>query len=232
MDFMEPPIPIDGVFKYVLVVRDLASGQLLWGHPIVSKDQEAVWDALTTLFLWWGPPLVMKCDNDGPFIADAIRRLLAENSVLLLLSPPETPEYNGACEAGIGGLKIHAQIESGRHDRPGQWTCDDIETARLMANETANPKGSDHGTPDFEWARRTPITKADRVAFIESYFREAADEVEAQGYLPGIQLSPAAHAAIDRIAIARACVAQGLLYFRRRRVSLQIKPRFWRKISS
>ena len=75
-------------------------------------------DVLAALFAWYGPLLVIKCDND-------VGRLLEKNGVLCLLSPPRTLEYNGACEAGIGSIKLRAHLESARHDRPGQWTCDD-----------------------------------------------------------------------------------------------------------
>jgi transposase InsO family protein len=232
MDFFEPPKPVNGIFKYVLLVRDLGSGNQLWSQPVVNKDRQATWEALKALFLWWGPPLVIKSDNDGAFTAPLIRGLLLENDVLLLLSPPLTPEYNGSCEAGGGSIKLHAHIASARRDCPGEWNSNDIEAARLMANASERPWGFDRSTPDAAWAARMPITRKDRMDFFEAYLKAEADEVARRGFLPGIELSPADRASVDRFAIARACVAQGLLYFRRRRVSLRIKPRFWRKISS
>ena len=74
--------------------------------------------------------------------------MLKAEGIWLLLSPPGTPEYNGACEAGIGSLMTRANHESFRNDRPGEWTCDDIEGARLMANQTARPQGHMGPTPD------------------------------------------------------------------------------------
>ena len=56
---------------------------------------------------------------------------------MLLLSPPGTPEYNGAVEAGIESLKTRAHFIAARNDPPGEWTRDDVEGPRLMANETA-----------------------------------------------------------------------------------------------
>jgi hypothetical protein len=232
MDFAEPTRPVDNIFNYVFAVRDLASGYMLKSQPVAGKDAKGVYDALAALFLQWGPPLVIKCDNELGFIAKLLMNLFDLHGVLLLLSPVDTPRYNGAIEAGIGSLKTHAEFEAARHDRPGEWTCDDIEAARLMANETAHPQGLDGCTPDPAWAQRIPITPAEREAFLERYFREASDEFLARGYIPDDELFPAARAAIDRKAIARACVAQGLLCFRRRRFSLLIKSYFSGKISS
>jgi hypothetical protein len=66
---------------------------------------------------------------------------------LQLLSPPGTPEYNGTCEAGIGSLKTRTHHEAARNDRPGEWTCDDVEGARMMDNETGRPWGVNGLTP-------------------------------------------------------------------------------------
>ena len=53
----------------------------------------------------------------------------------------------GACEAVIGSLKSRAHHKLARNDRPGEWTCDNVEAARVMANEAA--------------ARRTPCAHAE-----------------------------------------------------------------------
>jgi hypothetical protein len=46
--------------------------------------------------------------------------MLKAEGIWLLLSPPGTPEYNGACEAGIGSLTTRANHESFRNDCPGE----------------------------------------------------------------------------------------------------------------
>jgi hypothetical protein len=50
-------------------------------------------------------PLVLKSHNGSSFIADEMRRFLDGWQVRPLFSPPYTPEYNGAIEAGNGALK-------------------------------------------------------------------------------------------------------------------------------
>ena len=52
-----------------------------------------------------------------------------------------------------------------RSGRPGEWSCEDLEAARLEANETARPWGSKGPLPDEVWRSRTPITDEERDAF-------------------------------------------------------------------
>jgi hypothetical protein len=69
MDFAAAPQPIDGVYPYLLAVRDLASGyQLLW-WPVRSPSAEEAILALCSLFAWHGAPLVLKTDNGSAFHA-------------------------------------------------------------------------------------------------------------------------------------------------------------------
>jgi hypothetical protein len=143
------------------------------------------------------------------------------------MSPPYTPEYNGACEAGIGSIKLRAHLESARHDRPGQWTCDDIEAARLMANETARPRG----TPKQSWNGREPVTPVVRAAFHETYSRLECESRQALGFPRQIDLGRVIQPKVDRIAISQALIAHGFLFVRRRRLSLPKKRRFWRRIA-
>jgi hypothetical protein len=68
-----------------------------------------------------------------------------------LRSPPERPEYNGACEAGIGSMKTRTHHQAALRDCSGQWSSDDAEAARCQANETARPWGASEPTPDQCW---------------------------------------------------------------------------------
>ena len=63
-----------------------------------------------------GPPLVVKSDNGSVFGAPAMETLLHDFGVLHLFSPPGTPSYNGAIEAGIGSLKARSEAHAARHD--------------------------------------------------------------------------------------------------------------------
>ncbi len=222
MDFTQPPTPIEDMYVKILVVRDLSSGKTLLSLPVDAETSKSVRDALVALFLEHGVPLVIKSDNGSPFVAEDTQKLLEQWRVMQLLSPPGTPEYNGACEAGIGGLKTRAHHESARNDRPGEWTCDDVEAARLMANQTGRPWGAAGLTPDQAWSHRRPIDQEDRQIFGELVADFAEEARAEQGYLPGIDLGHAARAAVHRVAISRALVALGILEVRRRRIPLAI----------
>lgn len=217
MDFTEAPTPIDAAYPYVLVVRDLGSGTQLLALPAQSQSAEVVRDALRVLFAEHGPPLVLKSDNGSGFVAATTQALLADHRVLALLSPPGTPEYNGACEAGIGGLKTRAHHVAARCGRPGEWTCDDVETARLMANETARPHGSLGPTPDELWAAKLP--RGDRGLLHETLVCVTKEERELFRDESGHETEPDDEAAIERIALCRALIACGHLQLRRRRFS-------------
>ena len=65
----------------------------------------------------YGPPLVRKAD--GGFAADSTRELVKKWGVLLLLSPPRCPSYNGAIEAGIASMKARTDHHAARNGRPG-----------------------------------------------------------------------------------------------------------------
>jgi hypothetical protein len=231
MDFLEPPNPIDGVYKFVLAVRDLSSGNLLWSQAVEHKDAPGVLDALKALFIAYGAPLVIKSDNEGAFSAPEVAALLKAFGVKILLSPPYTPEYNGACEAGIGSLKYRAHEIAARNGRPGQWTCDDLEAARLLANEMSRPQGLNGPSPKTAWEGRQRVSDALRLSFNETYIRLEKEARVELGFPPDKDPDPASQAKIDRVAIPRALVAHDLLFFRRRRISPPIKARFWRKIS-
>ena len=220
MDFTEAPTAIDRTYPYVLVVRDLGSGRQLLALPCESQRAEVVCDALRALFAEHGAPLVLKSDNGSGFVAAATERLLEQHEVIPLLSPPGTPKYNGACEAGIGGLKTRAHHAAARFGRPGEWTCDDVETARLNANETARPCGLSGPTPDELWAARPP--RGDRALLHATLTSMTTEEREHLSDDVGRDLEPEDDAAIARIALCRALVACGHLQFRRRRFPLTI----------
>lgn len=225
MDFTEAPSPIDGQYPYALAVRDLGSGKQLMSLPTVDQSGETVRNALRSLFVEHGVPLVLKSDNGSGFIDDETRALLAAHAVLPLLSPPGTPRFNGACEAGIGGLKTRAHHEAARHDRPGHWTCDDVEVARLMANATPRPHGVDHETPDERWACRSRPEEAARLALIELAKTCTTEERDRLSADVGGVLQRCHEAAAARIGLCRALVQLGYVQLRRRRFTLQIESK-------
>jgi hypothetical protein len=230
VDFTYAPRPIDGAYKYVLLVRDLASGANLLWLPVASKDGKTARDAVRALFLQHGPPLAVKADNDGPFRGSEFESELGEWDVMLLPSPVEMPWYNGSCEAGVGSAKTHTHHEAARHGRPGEWTCDDVETARLKSNEISRPFGGNGPTAEKVWRTRKPITEDEREEFraavahyVDEIREEKAGSIDRMGWQ--------GRAAIERQGIVRGLVRLGYLEIRRRRISPPIKSKKWERIS-
>jgi len=222
IDFKEAPQPIDGIYPYLLAVRDLASGyQLLW-QPVHSENAAVVETALAWLFVLHGAPLVLKMDNGPAFLAELVAKLLEREHVSALVSPPYTPEYNGSIEAGICSLATRTEAEAARQGRPTFSTWEDAAVAQHKANETARPRGPRGPTPGQLWRARTPILPAERTLFRDALARHRTEARREAGFTPEETLKPWKQRALDRCAIRRALVERGYLYFWRRRIPLLI----------
>lgn len=228
IDYTDPPAPIDGIYSSILVLRDLASGYQLLALPTSDQTAKTACDALLPLFRKFGPPIVLKSDN-GAFKAHEMIRFLKQWNVCPLLSPARTPEYNGAVEAGIGSIKTRAHHIATQHGRPGQWTCDDVEAARMLANATSRPHGRHAPTPNSNWKRRDDIALADRNRFFETLnlFQQRID-ARTNSASPSSETAARTDsdaALFHRVAVRRALVAQGLLTLTKpRRITPPIKP--------
>ena len=211
IDFAEPPLPVEGQFARLLAVRDLASGaQLLW-LPVADESAQTACAALKMLFGQHGAPLVLKSDNGSAFIAVEFEALLTTWQVGQLFSPPRTPSYNGSCEAGIGSMKARTHHQAALAGRAGEWACDDVEAARLQANQTARPRGLRGLTPEEAWQGRRLISSEERAAFMETVGRLEREAREEQGFPLEVALDRTSQAAVNRVALRRALVAHGLL---------------------
>lgn len=222
MDHSEPPSPIDGKYEHALAVRDLASGYQLAWLPVEHEDAETTIKALKALFIEHGVPVVIKSDNGSAFVAEDTGDFLTREQVEMLLSPPRTPRYNGACEAGIGSMKTRTHHHAALNDRPGEWTCDDLEAGRRQANETARPWGWKAPTPEAAWRDREPISEEDRTTFKGAVCRWERMLGIHRPSESGKPLTKSESAAIRRRAMACALTAQGYLQVRRGRFSLPI----------
>jgi transposase InsO family protein len=211
IDFAVPPAPLEGRYCRLLAVRDLASGYQLAWLPVADESARTVSDTLQALFRAHGAPLVLKSDNGSAFAAAEIEPLLASWGVCALFSPPHTPRYNGSCEAGIGSMKVRTHHQAAAAGRPGEWTCDDAEAARLQANQTARPWGVRRPTPGEIWGARQAVQDQERVAFAAAARVREQEALAEQGYPPGAILGRLAEAAVRRVAIERALIDQGLL---------------------
>lgn len=222
MDWTDPDEPIDGGYAKVLSVRDLCSGKALLALPSVNERGEQVVRALRKLFAMHGAPLVLKEDNGGSLRCESVELLLAHEGILALTSPPACPRYNGACEAGIGSLKVVAGEMAAAAGREEAWTCDDIEKARRRVN--SRPRVG-RASADAEWEARAPIEEAEREALWRRYREEERRERDARCIAPDARLSGMEQASVDRRAIARALEGEGLVCFRRRWIRPPIRGR-------
>ena len=197
-------------------------------HMLVLPDADldmaadAAIDGLACLFAIHGAPLVLKSDNGPAFIAEQTRTFLESQNVFCLFSPPHTPRYNGAIEAGIGSLKSRTERHAQRHGHPGYWTADDIAFAQAEANATARPQGPRGPNPDDLWAQRSPITLPQRLAFTATVERHRADIQAREGKPKDGPRTDAKERLMDRDAIRRALGEHDLLLFSRRRLPLPI----------
>ena len=223
MDFTQAPTAIDGQLRYLLAVRDLASGQQLLWQPALAQDARQTTQALALLFALWGPPLVMKSDNGPAFIAEATQALLASAGVIPLYSPPYFPRYNGAIEAGIGSLKTRTERHAARHGHPGSWTMDDVAAAQAEANTLSHPRGEHEPVPEVAWSARRRLSTAERALFASTVARLREEEWTKEGQaMEGTQNS-IDERRVDREALRRALVEHGLLLFTRRRIPLPLR---------
>jgi transposase InsO family protein len=221
MDFKKPPTAIEGEFERILVVRDLASGNLLLALPTKDETGATVAAAIRALNLEHGAPLVLKSDNGPGFLSPVLREVLHRFGVLALFSPPYTPRYRGAVEAGIGGLQARAHHLSAQAGRAGEWTCDDVEQARCEANEKGRPHGLSAGIPREIWEHRVRPDAAARRAFRSAVAR-ALRAVRAEHRQANVRPAGCSrhrrHSPVRRAAIARALTEQKILEFRTRRI--------------
>jgi transposase InsO family protein len=223
LDFAEPSElgslvslpPVDGVFAYLLAVRDLASGYILAWLPLLDVTAGLLLPVLRQLFSQHGPPLVMKWDNGSAFRAEAIKALLEETGVIPLYSPPQWPRYNGAIEAGIGSLKTRTELHAARQGNPSAWTSDDLAAAVFEANSLVRYRGR---RPADVWSERTPIRSSERASFQLATERHRFIERTEQKLNMEEHLDHWRESALDRNAVRRALVEHGYLLFRRRRL--------------
>jgi transposase InsO family protein len=223
MDFAEAPSLIDGIYPYLLAVRDLASGkQLLW-RPVLAESAEVVTAELAPLFMAYGAPWVLKSDNGPAFRAGTTKRFLTRWEVFAVFSPPYTPSYNGAIEAAIGSLKIRTRQLALLDGQPDLWTSGLAELARQKANATARPRRLHGLAPDEVWDSRRRLTADNRAAFQATVRQYRFEEWQKQEPLPEDQIDHWSQAKVDRVALRRACVTHDLLLLTRRSIPGQIK---------
>jgi hypothetical protein len=216
MDFKTPPAPVEGVYVGVLVVRDLASGMTLAATGTRTLLAREVAVVVQALFEEHGAPLVMKNDNGSNLIAEDVVSVLEEWRVLVLRSPPRCPSYNGACEAGVGSISRRAEEYAAWAGRPGRWTCDDLESARIQANREGRPRARRRGeSPEEAWRARRRFGWEDRATLRAEALREYLAEWERRCEESDVTDRRVA-ASFERAAVSRALCNLHYLKIRRR----------------
>lgn len=210
MDFTHLPAGVEDLGNRVLVVRDLSSGATLRAEPCESENADDVCRTLSALIDEVGAPLVLKSDNGSGFVAERTRALLEDRGVLPLYSPPGTPAYNGACEAGVGSVKHRAQALAALEH--SQVTLDHLHAAREQANDQLRDRRAGAPRRRDAWGQRPEIEDGLRARLherVDEWRRRCRTE---QGIALGLRLPHAEHASIDRFAIGRALRELRLLH--------------------
>jgi hypothetical protein len=210
MDCSEPPRPIDGRYRAIVHVRDLASRYYLAAMPVARATARAVCDVLRHVSAVGGGPLVLKVDNGSPCTSRVVQRWARRAGTLLLYSPPRYPAYNGSIEASIGALTARTHEVAAAQSHPEHWSVENVETARTAANLTPITPASAM-TPAMRWQRATTITRTERRRFVARY----AHEVAAVTTRAGVD-APLATRAHRRTAIVRTLDRLGYVSIRRR----------------
>lgn len=202
-DFTEPNGRMDGRLRYVLCVRDLASGMQLAALAVEHADSLTAARVIDALCRQHGAPLVLKTDN-GSHFKGALAAVISRWKIAHLLSPPSTPRYNGSIEASIGMLTALAERMAAAPGRPpgsppgsppganpgspAEWdpetpsgglTEADFEAARIAANHRELDRcgsSSAVATAEGRWRLRTIITDSERSAFLAAVADATRDE--------------------------------------------------------
>jgi transposase InsO family protein len=232
IDFAEPSFlgaawslpPVDGLYPYMLAVRDLATGYQLAWLPLLAMTAEAVMAVLARLFAIHGAPLVLKFDNGPQFRADDMKKFLSWAGVIYLYSPPYWPRYNGSIEAAIGSLKSRTEEQAAAAGHYGLWTMGDVAAALREAN-SGHPRRLHGRTPVEAWATRASISEVERVRFELAVDRERMTARSESGIALDENLDHWQEAEVDRVAVSRALVGHDYLLYRRRRVPQTFRGR-------
>jgi transposase InsO family protein len=222
IDHSMPPRPIDGCYSQILAIRDLASGMQLAWTPVADATAAEALPVLAMLVAQHGPPLVLKSDNGSAFISQRFAEWLAAWQIVPLFSPVRMPRYNGACEAGIGGMKRRTELIAARHDRLLDWTCDDLFAALVWANEDHYPRGLAAGTAAGRFAARPTLGEAERNTFRATVV-QFEQELYAAACISGDVLTDKLRAVYHRRAVRRVLVEHDYLSTTRRSIPQPIQ---------
>jgi len=222
IDHSQPPRPINGCYSQILAIRDLASGMQLAWTPVADATAAEALPVLEALVAQHGPPLVLKSDNGSAFISQRFAEWLAAWQIVPMFSPVRMPRYNGAIEAGIGGMKRRTEILAAGQDRLVDWTCDDLFAALVWANEDHYSRGVAAGNAASRFAARPTLGEAERNTFRTAVVK-FEQELYAAACTSGDVLTDKLHAVHHRRAVRHVLVEHDYLSIARRSIPLPIR---------
>ncbi len=167
MDFSVAPQRIEGHYRYLLHLRDLASQYHVAALPVARATATAACGLLRAVCATMPAPLVLKVDNGSAFQSAALQAWARLVGTRLLYSPPCCPRYNGTIEASIASITTRAHHAAVAAGHPARWTCEDVEAARQSANAMIRPV--DRRTAADRWCQAWPITAAERRRFATAH---------------------------------------------------------------
>jgi len=126
-------------------------------------------------------------------------------------------------EAGIGSFKVSAHYAAAKNDRPGQWSCDDLEAARCEMNEFGRPFGISNSSPQEVFNNREPILENERFAFWCRYKHILREVIEKKNMGNVNELKETEKRTINREALSKTLLELEYLTIRKRRVSPPFK---------
>jgi transposase InsO family protein len=167
MDHSQATYRVDGVYRQIFAVRDLASHRQLAWVPVRSTGADEIRPILAALFAEHGATLVIKSDNGSAFQAAETRGWLADQKVLPLFSPAAYPQYNGQLERSNASNKIYTHQRAVAEGHPQHWLRSNLEQACQLANTVSRPWGHRGPTADEAWDARPATTDQEREEFFE-----------------------------------------------------------------
>jgi transposase InsO family protein len=108
MDFMDFSHQPDGIYKYVLHIKDHCS-KMHFTECTQTKAADEVISFLRKVWAITAPPIHLQTDNGGEFVNHQVDELCARLKVKLFHSPPYDPQSNGGIERANGTFKDYVE---------------------------------------------------------------------------------------------------------------------------
>lgn len=92
------------VYRHVLSVMDVF-GRFIWLRPLKSKHSKEIASELKSIYMEYGPPLLLQSDQGSEFKGD-VKRLCRKMQVKMIYSRPHHPQSHGKVERSHRALRF------------------------------------------------------------------------------------------------------------------------------